>query len=267
MSDDLLSAFGRKQREDLDDGGEPSSAGEDELTRPFDEDERASILDALFDRVDEVATVSGGPSHASPSAGPSNASPSAGPSNVIELAPRRRGALIGSLLAVAAAAALVWWGWPESGVERELVASVPAYTFTQLGGGIAEKRSAPDGPANGAMPELELRANSSIDWVLTPTKPTRDPIGVALLARSDAGETKFVERLDVVVTEQGVVRLRGPLDKHVPLGVGAWTLTLFIAPSERLPADADVASNADVASDGASAWRNLALRVIIVPDE
>lgn len=254
MSDDLLSAFGRKQRADLDDGGETSSAEEDELTRPFDEDERASILDALFDRVDEVVTASPSPSNA-------DASPGPGPSNVVELVPRRRGALIGSLLAVAAAATLVWWGWPETGAERELVASVPDYTFTQLGGGIAEKRSAPNGAVDGEMPELKLRANSSIDWVLTPAKPTGDPIGVALLARSDAGEMRFVERLDVDVSPRGAVRLRGSLDEHVRLAVGTWTLTLFIAAPERLPADAEEAS------DGASPWRNLALRVIIVPDE
>lgn len=248
MSDDLLSTFGRKQREDLDDGGEASSAEDDALSRPFDADERASILDAVFDRVDQPATV------VAPISSPA-------PSNVIELAPRRRGALIGSLLAVAAAATLVWWGWPEGGSERQLVASVPAYTFTELGGGIAQKRSEPNAAIDSAMPELELRADSNIDWVLTPAKPTPDPIGVALLARSDAGATQFVPQLDVVVSPQGAVRLRGPLDRHIALARGQWTLTLFIAGPDELPRDADVAS------EGAGPWQNLALRVIIVADE
>jgi hypothetical protein len=259
MSDDLLSAFGRKQREDLDhldrlDHGVESALPEDELSRPFDEDERASILDAVFDRVEEVATVSPSPEVAPIGSGPA-------PSNVIELAPRRRGALIGSLLAVAAAATLVWWGWPESGSERQLVASVPAYAFTQLGGGIAEKRSAPDASSDAAVPELKLRADSNIDWVLTPAKPTSDPIGVALLARSDAGPTQFVAQLEVTVSEQGAVRLRGPLDQHVALAEGQWTLTLFIAGPEELPRDAGIAS------EGAGPWQNLTLRVIIVADE
>jgi hypothetical protein len=169
--------------------------------------------------------------------------------------------LVGSLLAVAAAATLVWWGWPESGSERQLVASVPAYAFTQLGGEVAQKRSAPDASTDAAVPELKLRADSNIDWVLTPAKPTADPIGVALLARSDAGPTQFVAHLDVDVSEQGAVRLRGSLDRYVALAEGQWTLTLFIAGPEQLPSDAGVAS------EGAGPWQNLTLRVIIVADE
>ena len=221
MTDELLSALARAQREVLDDDAGPSLE-DDELSRPFDQDERASILGAAFERIEAGAS----------------------PSNVVELAPRRRGAFIGSLLAVAAAATLVWWSWPPP--EHELVASVPSYSFTQLSGGIAQQRSEPLA-VEATMPELELRANSNIDWVLTPATPTRDPIAVALLARSDAREMIFVPSLEVQVSEQGAVRLRGPLDRHVALSAGGWTLTLFIR-----------------ASESAGRWQSLALRVIIV---
>lgn len=254
MSDDLLSAFGRKQRQDLDAGSEASSPEDDVLTRPFDEDERASILDAVFDRVEAAATVNPSPETETVSAGPE-------PSNVVELASRRRQVLIGSLLAVAAAVTLVWWGWPGAESEHVLVASLPDYTFAELGGGIAEQRSEPHPAADLAMPALKLRADSSINWVLTPAKPTQNPIGVALLARSDAGATLFVPRLDVQVSEQGAVRLQGPLDQYVALAVGQWTLTLFIAGPKELPSDAGSAS------DSAGPWRNLAIRVTIIADE
>ena len=142
-----------------------------------------------------------------------------------------------------------------------LVASLPSYTFAELDGGIAEQRSDPNPAVDAEMPELKLRANSKINWVLTPEKPTQSSIGVALLARSDAGETVFVPRLDVQISEQGAVRLRGPLDQVIALAVGGWTLTLFIAGPNELPSDAGGAS------DGAGPWQKLELRVIIVADE
>lgn len=263
MSDDLLPALGRKQREDLDAGASLGLAPQrgtgledDALTRPFDDDERAAILDAMFERVDQVDRVD----RVDRVEAAATVSPSPRPSNVVELAARRRGVLIGSVLAVAAAATLVWWVGSGAGPEHELVASVPAYTFTQLGGGIAEQRSEPH-EVDAAMPELRLRADSNIDWVLTPAKPTQAPIGVALLARSDAGATLFVPRLEAQISEQGAVRLRGPLDQHVTLAVGHWTLTLFVAGPDELPTDAGIAS------DDAGPWQNLALRVIIVADE
>ncbi len=217
MTDELLTALVRAQREALDE--------KDELSRPFDQGERAAILDRAFTRIEAAAS----------------------PSNVVELAPRWHGAFIGSLLAVAAAATLVWWSWPEP--EHEMVASVPDYSFTQLGGGIAQQRSEPLS-VDADMPELKLRANSNIDWVLTPATPTRDSIAVALLARSDAREVIFVPTMDAQISQQGAVRLRGPLDRHISLADGGWTLTLFIR-----------------ASDSAGPWQSLALRVIIVGDE
>lgn len=240
MSDDLLSVLGRKQREDLEREGEPSS--EHDFERPFDADERASILDAVFERVDEVASAPEQPS----------------PRNVVPLR-TRRGALAGGLLTLAAAAAVVWWVWPAG--EPELIAAVPAYTFTELEGGVAEVRSDSKTATDVALPELRLRPTSKIEWVLTPAEPIRSSVGVALLARSDAGATRFTPSLAVEVSEDGALRVRGRLDEHVELAPGIWAVTLFIAPPEQLPSDADAAA------DDPSRWRSLSLRVIIVADE
>ncbi len=226
MSDDLLSALGREQREDLERDDEASE-------RPFDADEQAAILDAVFDRSEPA------------------------PTEVVPLR-SRRSALAGGLLTLAAAATVLWWVWPSS--EPELLAKVPAYTFTELDGGIAEVRSDPGKPSDAAVPELQLRAASMIDWVLTPAESIQSPIGVALLARSDAGSTRFVPRLAVEVSPHGALRLRGRLDEHVALTPGSWTVTLFIAPPEQLPSEAD-------AVDEPERWRSLSLRAIIVADE
>jgi hypothetical protein len=243
MSDDLLSVLGRKQREDLQREAEASSE-DDALARPFDADERASILDGLFERVPEEAVA---------------APEQPGPSNVVPLRVRR-GALVGSLLTftAAAAAAAVWWSWP--GGEQEQIAMVPAYTFTKLGGGVAELRSDRSPATDAELPEQELRPTSTIDWQLTPAQPAQGPIGVALLARSDTGSTQFVPRLAAEVSEQGAVRLRGRLDEHVALAPGTWMVTLFIAAPEQLPSSAD-------AADDTARWRSLSLRVIIIAPE
>src|SRR5689334_7142234 len=176
MSDDLLSALGRHQREDLEREGEPASE-DDTLARRFDADERMSLLDAVFDRVEPVAS-----GHVA------TRSEEPGPSNVVPFRVRR-GALVCSLLTLAAAAAMVvWWAWP--GSEPEQLAMVPTYSFTKLGGGVAEVRSDPNAATNAAQPELRLRPNSTIDWQLTPAQPIQGSIGVALLARSDTGSTQ-----------------------------------------------------------------------------
>jgi hypothetical protein len=127
-------------------------------------------------------------------------------------------------------------------------------------GGIAEQRSDPTGPT-GTVAELKLHPDSAIDWVLTPARPIRDPLGVALLARSDAGELRFVGHLDAEISEQGAVRLQGPLDHYVVLAPGDWTVKLFVATPDELPSDADEAS------EHTARWRSVALRVIIVVDE
>ncbi|HVI02634.1 MAG TPA: hypothetical protein VM869_28205 [Enhygromyxa sp.] len=249
MSDDSLHTLGRKQRADLEHPSVPPSL-EDELSRPFDERERAAILDSVFERVDAN------------SAAPPSSSPAGEPGQVVQLGARRRGPLIGSLLALAAAAALVWWAWPKPTPEQgPVAAAVPAYTFTALDGGIAEQRSDTDLPIDATAPELKLHPDSVIEWVLTPAEPAQGPIGVALLARSEDAVTKFVSPLEAEVSEVGAVRLYGPLSGYVELDPGQWSVVLFVAPPQQLPSDASEASRDH------TRWRRLPLRVIIVPEE
>lgn len=239
MSDDLLSRLGREQRDDLQ--GEASS-DQDAFGRPFDADERAAILDAVFERVDEAAPTAEAPA----------------PSNVVPFR-SRRAVLAGSLAAAAAAAAVIWWVRPDG--DGEQLTMLPAYTFSELEGGVAQVRSDPSKATDAAVPELQLRPSSTIKWVLTPAESVQGSIGVALLARSDSGATQFVPRLTVLASEHGGLQLRGRLDEHVALAPGSWTVTLFIAPPDQLP------SSSGAAEDDSERWRSLSLRVIIVPEE
>ncbi len=250
MSDDLLLALGRCQRADLEVEHELTEL--DERSRPFDAGERDELLDAVFGQLE------GGSELDSEAEVEAETESSA---EVIPLAPRGRFALIASVLAAAAAAMLVWWAWPGAGPEQGPVASVPTYTFTQLDGGIAGKRSKPaKGELGQGVPELALYVDSNINWVLTPAKPSKGPVAVALLARSDAGAVEFVAPLEVEVGDSGAVRLRGSLADHVDLAVGAWTLTLLLASPGELPSAAT-----EVAELGP--WRSLTVRVIIVARE
>jgi hypothetical protein len=255
MSDDLLSALGRVQREDLE---EPSAVADDALSRPFDADEREDILAGVFGRLD-ASEAEPEPEGEGQTQVEEPSEPQRKDTKVVALVRRSRVALVSSVLAVAAAAALVWWVAP-SGRESGTVATVPVYTFTQLRGGIAGTRSDPSAPSGEALPELELRHDSSIDWVLTPEQPTGEPVGVALFARSAAGEVAFVPRLGVELSERGAVRIKGPLNRFVMLAPGTWTVTLLLAAADQLPNDAERAG------EGSAAWRSLMVRVIIVAD-
>lgn len=243
MTDDLLSLLGRQQQRDLEGPDEPG-AEDDPLARPLDDDEQASILDAVFERVDAGSSE------------PAAASSSSG--KVVSLAPRARArrALLGSLVGLAAAAAVILWVLPRD--EDEQLTRLPDYAFTKLGGGVADQRSDVGPDLGAALPEVKLRSDSAIDWILTPSRPSHAPVAVALLARADAGETRFVPRLAAEVSQQGAVRLRGRLDEFVALTPGTWTVELLLAAPDRLPADASAASR------DKSPWSRLALRVIIV---
>lgn len=243
MNDDLLRALGRGQRAELD--REPEFDELDELARRYDQDERASILDAVFDRV-EAPTED------------------ASPPKVIELASRRRLIVSGAVVAAAAALALALWAAPNpTPHDPGPLAVVPPYTITQLSGGFAHQRSEP--ATDPAASELTLHADSTIDWVLTPAEPTDTALALALLARSDLGDTHFTAPLDAEISSSGAVRLRGPLNRHVELEAGSWSLTLLIAEADDLPSPA--AATWKLASGHPGPWRSVTIRVIIVADE
>lgn len=260
MTDELLRALGRHQREDLakhSDGEASVPAGddEDELARPLDEGERAQILDGLFDRLDGEDEA---PAEAKSEIAP-EPKPEAG-GQVIELdSRRRRTVIVGTLVSAAAAAALIFFGRSLLDPDPStLVASVPDYTITSLEGGSAAQRSAPEDAAPGELPSLELRADDEILWVLTPSEPTHEPVAVAALARSEAGEQRFVPRLEVERSGPGALRLRGPLSSHLELDPGVWTIELFVAEPEQLPRAADESERGP--------WRRLEIRVTITAE-
>lgn len=240
MSDDLLRALGRHQREALE-SPESSEQAEDELSRPFDEAEQAEILDGLFERLDEKPSV----------AAPDEPRPAA------EVIPLRRWPAVALLLAAAAAALLIWWVIPKRS-SKPMVATVPAYEFTKLEGGLADQRSESPDPSQTPVPVLKLQSDSEIEWVLTPAEPVRDELGVSLSARSEGGETRFVPRIDAQVSEVGAILVSGPLNRHVELSPGSWLIDLLVAEPDALPEQPG-------ADQGP--WRRLSLRVIIVESE
>lgn len=244
MTDDLLRALGQHQQAALD---RDQPADDDELGRPFQGAEREALLDDLFARLDagqpepETAVAS------------TPAEPEQTADNVVPLAPRRRGAWAGTLIAAAAAATLVWWVVPGSdGTELD----VPPYSFSRLEGGDVATRSDHTAPER----ELKLRPDSTINWELTPDEPTRSPVGVALRAKAEDGQQLFLPQVDAEISASGAVRLRGRLDRWLTLSPGVWTLTLFVAPAEQLPRDAEQANEP-------GAWRTLDVRVTIVVGE
>jgi hypothetical protein len=84
------------------------------------------------------------------------------------------------------------------------------------------------------------------------------PIGLALLAEPESGPPILVPEVRAEINESGAARLRGPLDGFVALEPGIWTLTLFIAPPDRLPTDVEQAR----AREGTS-WQRVSVRVRI----
>src|SRR5690606_3932962 len=139
----------------------------DVLLRPFDERERAALLDGVMAQLGKGVT-------------PSAPQPVV-EEKVVELDERRgrSPATFVLALAIAAAAALVLW-FVMQGPSRPPgpeVATLPTYAFTEMRGGIAKTRSGDETPQ-----EVELRADDEVDWVITPATPVRDAVEVALLA-------------------------------------------------------------------------------------
>ncbi|KIG18418.1 hypothetical protein DB30_00703 [Enhygromyxa salina] len=269
MTDELLHALGRHQREDLAaDADLPINEGdevEDERSRPFSDAERADILDAMEAMFAEPqASVEPEPTP-EPTPEPAESEPvESEPAKVIELAPRRRSvAAIAIVLASAAAAvALIWLGvsgvGPSSNQDPQL-AMVPDYEITQLRGGAASQRSDPDHAMGQGAPTITLRASDEIDWQFTPSEPVRAPVAVALLGRSADGELRFTPQLAAQTSPEGAIRVRGQLDTHLALTPGDWTLALLIAEPDQLPGSSE-------AADKPGAWRRVEFRVIIVAE-
>ncbi|PRQ09753.1 hypothetical protein [Enhygromyxa salina] len=268
MTDELLHALGRHQREDLSTAPEHV---EDERSRPLSDDERATILAAMDDMFAglDASPAGSAPTGPRPEVAPEVASEpdlEPAPGRVIELAPRRRSVavIVAVLVSAAAAVALVWLGvsgGPDATGDQQL-ARVPDYEITQLRGGAASQRSDPDQPADPGTPSLTLRADDEIDWVFTPSEPVGTPVAAALLGRSTDGALRFAPTLAVEASPQGAIRVRGQLASHLALTPGEWTLELLVAEPDQLPQT----SQAAAAAGSPGAWRRVEFRVIITAE-
>lgn len=241
MADELLRALGREQKRsaaasqenDLDaatDTHEP-----DAMLRPFDDDEREALLDAVFEAVDgnEAREDSEDSKDSDESEKPEEV-------KVVGIDSRRPGRVWLAVALAAAAAILVAFllrGSPPSD-DPPRVASLPAYQVTQLRGGVAKVRDVPDAPPE----EVELRPDSVLDWELAPDRPVRDAVGLVILATMEgAGRTLVPE---VEVSPEGVVRLHGSASSRLPLPAGRWKLELVVVPRAALvePSDTEAAA-------------------------
>jgi hypothetical protein len=248
MADELLRALGKRQREEPaaavpsetnDQTMHPSTAGDEragDMLRPFDEGERASLLDAVFERLDAGGEAGGADDEDEPT---TVAAPSADAAKVVELLPRRSRMRVGVIaIAASLAAALLLWlvVRPAQTPDRPAVAALPEYTITQLRGGDATMRSEPSAPPSA----ITLAPGKAIDFIVTPSTPVHGPVGVAVLATPERG-APVLTRVEAEISAEGVVRLRGPIDALGPDAPGTWTVDLLVARPEALPNDADAA--------------------------
>jgi hypothetical protein len=225
MDDELLRALGRHQRDELD-APEGEVEGDDAM-RPFDDAERERMLDAVF-----LGVAAG---EATQPVSVAANDPPAG-AQVISLN-RRRTAVLGLLLASAAALSLViWWSASRDPAgHQDAVAMLPEYATSELRGGRAAQRSAPDEQAG-----LTLAPTDEIDWTVTPAEPVGSRPGVVLLAEDEADRALFVPDTGARITDSGAIRLRAPLERLFGsqadrLEPGEWTFTLLIGPAGKLP--------------------------------
>ena len=256
MADELLDALGRRQREapvSEDTAGDEGAPAEAALLDPFEGDERAALLDAVFAEVDDRAEPSDQPSdqpREEAAESGSSAEPAAAP--VVDLASRRRllRPAVGAVVAIAAAL-LLWLGVfrpPAPGSDGH-----PVYAATRLDGAVATMRS-----GDSKVPTaLELAPDGSIDWVFTPEAPVRRAVAVALVAVPEHGEA-VVARPTAETSDEGVVRVSGRLADVLPLPAGTWTVHVLLGEPSALPA----ASPTDLDGD----WSRVTLEVKITSD-
>jgi hypothetical protein len=236
MVDDLLTALGQRQQET---GRAPTAErnrdvpteATDSLFDPFEGDDRESLLDEVFERVD-AATGEAAP------AGPEDSDASS-PSVVVPLSPRRRAmsTWIG-VAAALAAALLLWWGLTRGGASSPTGDAMPLYSVTRFDGGPAQMRSAEPGVAA----STELSADDPVRWEFSPKSAVRTPVAVAILASRPGAEAILARPQQFEVSPDGVVRIEGPLSQVVALTPGHWMVTIIIAPESALPKTVDEAT-------------------------
>lgn len=235
MDDELLSTLGRVRRDEL---AEPSAEADPvhAAEAPLTNTERTRVLDSVFAKLDadeRESTTSG--------------------AKVIAPSRWRSGALVGAVLAIAAALVLVI-ARPSVHHDDEMSA-LPSFTITRIEGGASAVRSDP-----GSGP-LQLRSVSdAIDIVITPGARVHEQLTVVVVARGDDGTRRMVTITDLVErSPDGAIRIRGPLDRFVVLAPGAWTIEWLVS---RKGAEPRSLAALDDAKAG-SAWRSVTTKAII----
>ena len=203
----------------------------DALTRPLDEAERASVLDAVFGQLDAEPPADAGVEGAPAIAIASDVAPVAAP--VVVVPSSSRGRVMGAVAVLVAIAAVVvlWFGRPTAPV-----AELPAYALTELRGGISEMRSEP-----GAVDRVvDLPRRGKIELVVTPAVASAEPLVVDLVAQGE-GRAARMARVQAETSKSGAVRLSGVLTEMIDLEPGAWTITVVVSPAAAAPGDVEEA--------------------------
>ncbi|HWB77911.1 MAG TPA: hypothetical protein VG755_23265 [Nannocystaceae bacterium] len=233
MDDELLSTLGRVRRDEL---AEPSAEAEPVHTAeaPLTNTERTRVLDAVFAKLEAEDTAASG-------------------AKVITPSRWRSGALLGAVLAIAAALVLVI-ARPSVRHDDELSA-LPSFTITRLEGGTSAVRSDPRaGP-------LHLRSSSdAIDIVVTPGTRVHEQLAVVVVARGGDGAPRMAVITDLVErSPDGALRIRGPLDRFIVLAPGKWTIEWLVSRAGAEPQSIAALDDAKAKR----AWRSVTTEAII----
>ncbi|MEM6993006.1 MAG: hypothetical protein AAF721_21015 [Myxococcota bacterium] len=230
MNDDLLRRLGEREHEVQSQGASASTGWQ----RPFEGEERATVLDAV---VSQVRAQRDAETRSAPAA-----------AKVRRI--RARHVLATTVLAAAAAAILV----VGLGGDRHRDArALPQYAASRLEGGPRVMRSAD----RAASARLELAPDDRIDWVFAPETPVRQAVGAVLLASSAAGERRLARLSDAAVSDRGAVKLAGRLSDLVRLSPGVWRMTVLIGDPQTLPETAADAT-------GAGPWSQIDFEIAVV---
>mgnify|MGYP001225182167 CR=1 FL=1 len=260
MGDELMRALGQQLRIDPLAGDDPASAELADALLPLDEDEEARLVDEMFRRLDagELAAGAGDDDDDDLTEGEAAPAEPAHAAPVVSLAERRRSRVTAFVVVAAslAAALLVWlvMRTPQRPTDPQ-VAELPEYVITELHGGTAKVRAAPQDPPSA----IEVASDATIDVVVAPRSPVRPPLAVVVRAVGPDGTATLVRPTETPkVSAEGVVRLQAPAASLGATSPGTWELQLLVGPPDTLPATAK-------AADGRGPWARVALQVTVAP--
>lgn len=139
----------------------------------------------------------------------------------------RRWALVGVVLAAAAAVALVWAvrsePQPPLATPRVATASLSAYEV-ETDAGLATRRSHTAPPKG----ELRYRSNNQFTWVMRPKENVAAPVSARLCASTPSGEEVELDVGPFVTSdESGAIHLHGRV-AALNLSPGRWTVAIAV---------------------------------------